>query len=685
MFLCECKKHCTWFTVLLTVGMLFLNLLSVFLSTAGETKEAEPLSPERYRAVVNTVVESAYDKIQEVGIDPDNYVYAYQAELISAYTPLCGLDFPEEPVAGWEEYFTLRTPMIFLSVTIIGIFSNIYLMEKRTGMGSLLSVCRHGGRKLAFVKLLFTVGLSAALTACFALSPLLILPFTTGLSSPAQMVQAMGSFTLCPYALRIGQFLLLSLLWKMAVILPFSLFVMVLGQWLGGELAAVIPPFVLLVGNYLLSTVSAYSPLFALKPFSFFDLCFGVTAFERYRAVHFFGSPFSLVHSALLLCAVETAGIAVLSLLLPMGRQRRGERQIGAKIVHGRTFSLSLLRWEGSKTLFRRRGLILCAVLLCVKIVLSCVLFLPHPTQTEAIYRDYMEQLAGPFTEDKRAYLFAVGEELQSYRTEYDQALAAYRSNEMEYSTFLSYAKNNDYAKMAEHPYERAIERLSYLDSVLEEGRYDNIEFVYEAGVTRYLNAPFDFSLILLLVALFSDVFAKEEQVGFAAIQRCAKYGRQKTYASKTAFALLASTALYVVFSAVDLAVLTFYYDFDCLHAGMMSVPALSSVGWNVTLWQYLLFCLLAGYVGFLLFALLIVGLSGLTKRILPAALLSIGIAFLPPLLRAFGLTAVRFVDLTALLKPVLLPACLPQGLIYACGAAVLLTLTRRRWVGRSR
>ncbi|MBP3927451.1 MAG: hypothetical protein J6D13_09815, partial [Clostridium sp.] len=164
---------------------------------------------EGYNDIVKSVLRSSYSKVREIGILPGNYVYEYQAAVIGHYTPLTELEVPVEAVRGWEEFFTLKTPVVFQSITMLGIFAGIFITEKRARTLNLLRICRKGGWQLILAKLLSTGIFSAVLTLLFTLTPLGVLAVTTGFSSPAYYVQTMETLQMCPYALEIRQYLFL--------------------------------------------------------------------------------------------------------------------------------------------------------------------------------------------------------------------------------------------------------------------------------------------------------------------------------------------------------------------------------------------------------------------------------------------------------------------------------------------
>ena len=648
---------------------------------------------EGYNDIVKSVLRSSYSKVREIGILPGNYVYEYQAAVIGHYTPLTELEVPVEAVRGWEEFFTLKTPVVFQSITMLGIFAGIFITEKRARTLNLLRICRKGGWQLILAKLLSTGIFSAVLTLLFTLTPLGVLAVTTGFSSPACYVQTMETLQMCPYALEIRQYLFLFLGVKLAVFLVFALFISVLGQILGGELPVLSASSVFLLLSYLLSAVdNSASPLFPLRQYNFFDTAFVNILFDRYRAVNLFGIhvgliPFMAVLMGiifLILIAVTfTVGLRSRFLAIqsePLKKRLGRLIKRHTKPVSIRTGTLSVLRYEFDKNLLHFRGILVVTAALLVKILVSSVTFLPLESNMEQIYRDYLYDLRGEVTQAQEDYIREEQEYLSDSLREYEEAVVRYRGKELSYEEFSTFTQRKNYAELVEQPFTDLLERQAYLSRISKD-TYDNIEYVYEAGVIKYLFSFFDAVLVILILALLSDTVSREYQSGFIMILSLTKYGGKKTLAAKYRFGFLVITALYLLFSAVDAGFLLKNYDIYYLHAGLMSIPELKSLEWNLSVGGYLVLYKLVSYVGFLLLGSMMISLSAITKNVLISAVISLGIILIPVLTASFGVDVLRWIDITGILAPSVLTENLPQYGIYTALAVALYAAARKKWL----
>ena len=523
---------------------------------------------------------------------------------------------------------------------------------------------------------------------------MLILAVTTGFTTPDQFVQATEALHLCPYVLTMGQYLLLLIGVKIVVFFVLSLVIAVLGQLVGNELIVLSSGAVFMVLSYLLSTVTdTASPLFEMRRFNFFDAAFGTFYFERYRALNLFGNHVGLIPFTAVVLIVMIAAVLAVSFIVgfrsrlltaqPKQSRKKTKKSVDKKkSVPVRTGSMSVLGYEFTKNLLNPKGVCIIAAALAVKIVVSAVTFMPVETNSEIIYRDYILDLKGTVTEAQDAYIAEEDNYISKSLADYARAEVDYREKTIGYEEFRTFTERKNYAELVEHPFERVIERQMYVKRTLaaEEG-YDNIEYIYEEGLKQFLFSFFDVVLVMLCLALLSDLFSREYQSGFIMILSLTKYGGKKTFLAKYLFGFVAVTGLYLLFTAVDLVMLTKNYDMYYLSSGLMSAPDLWSLRWNLSVGEYMLIYKAVSYIGFLLTGCMMISISLLTKNVLISAIVSLGIVFIPAFVGFFGVNAINWIDLTAVLNPSMVKEILPQSVILLTVCAVLFVLARRKWV----
>ncbi|MBR4204961.1 MAG: hypothetical protein IKQ92_05735 [Clostridia bacterium] len=664
---------------------------NVRIDTGGYTdanlwRDAEPVLDrvKSYRKDVKKVTSNALKKATDPDTVPGSYVYRYQLELISHYRPLEELEIPAEAQTGWNEYFALKAPAIFCFLTGIAVFSNIWLTEKRSRTTNVLRICKYGGRRLILTKLGVSAAFSVLLTLLFALTPLCVIAFTKGLGSTELPMQALKAFEFCPYPITVGQGLLFSVLAQVILFLLLDLGVVLLGQVLSNEIPVFGISLLVLVVSYVLSGAETSSRFYALRQFNFLDLATGEILLTRYRSLNIAGSLAGLIPTLCVLAALILAAFCALPFLvgtrageykrlrLPTIRRRPKQEKSRLSDKPG---SLSVARYEWTKNVVNARALILILAAAAVKLAVSGAYFEPYEGQYWEIYRSYMEELKGPVTEEKIAYIESERAYVWESYGEYDEAVGLYRDGKIEYEEFQEISERRNYANAVDHPLETVEKRLDYLTDP-RRAEYKNLEFLDEQGIMRLFNQPLDFVLILLFIVLFSDVFVREYRTGFKSILHTLKYGGARTWLAKIGAVIGTGAFVWLVFLAVDLALVAKSWPLDFLSAGLMSIPDMEASGWGGSVFSYLCAFEAVRLLGAAALALGVVSLSAVTKKLVLQLAAAFALLVLPALIAS---EVTKGISIAALLAPSALPktARLAGWVLFAL---LLAALSRRVW-----
>ena len=472
-----------------------------------------------YGRDIRRVVDSAVKRASDPDVEKGSYVYEYQAQLILHYRPLADTEIPAAGQFGWNEYFSMRVPTILLALASLAVFSGVWLGEKRSRIVNILRVSKRGTAPPILVKLAVSALVSVCLTLVFTLSPLAVIAVTRGFSPLSMPIQALSAFEFCPYALSVGQFLALTVSVQVALFLLFDLLVVILGQVLDHELPVYGILLVLLTAGYWLSGRQTDSLFYNLRMFNFVDLAAGDFLLTRYRALNLGGQLVGLIPALIALGLIVFGLLAGLpfavglradsyrtfSFRLPVRRMRRRRAE---RAIRFRAHSLSVFGYEMSKSMFLPVFLCLTLVALGAKYFVSDAYFKPYESAFWEVYRDYMEQLRGPVTEEKIRYVEDEQQYVYQCFSDYERAQTAYRDGEMEYAEFREISERKNYASLVETPLERIRERLDYLNDPALQANYDNLEFLDETAVMRLFQQPLDYIFLVLLTILLSDILS---------------------------------------------------------------------------------------------------------------------------------------------------------------------------------
>ena len=645
---------------------------------------AEIERAETYNADLARALREAYARLRDLGDRRGEYAYEYQVNVILRYEALADMKIEPRNVYGWNEFFSLAAPAVFLTLTAILLGAQIFLNEKQARFTGILHAARYGEihTRLAKIGALFVF--SVALTAVFTLTPLFLLRITVGLSDPSQVMQALRDFEFCPAWLTIRDALWITLGVRTAVVFALSLAAACVGSLTG---SAVLTGGVMLV----------FLGISAVSKHGYFTAALVRFFFERYRAVNLFG----LLVDSELFCGVLVGLVLVLgiagSMCLKMNPRefrfpekiKNTAREFAGKIClpeRGKPFtshSRSLLRWELYKMLGRPGVLLMLVLLFLLRLAMQNSFFTPSVSRDEAAYRAYIADLtklggrADQVTDD---YIAEESAWLARAEEEYRIGTEDFRAGTITSGEFSEISGRKNYASSVQGGFAKVLERQAYLKGTSM--RYENLGYADDDGMKKLLRPGFDLVFAAAILLLFSDLFAGERQSGFAAIQRTAKRGRALTFRAKLAAALSVTAVLWLVFTISDLWMLTSRFPLYGLGFGLKSIPDFAGGVWNPPLWAAAVLTKLAGLSGALLLACFAAGCSVLSPHTAVAASVLFVVLIGPYLTSALGLGVFDTVSAKPLFAPNL-PEDLSRIGAWCCPTAILLFLGGIRWIGR--
>lgn len=632
----------------------------------------------------NTKIHSLLKDTSQRILDTDNkntYLYRYYSELLLTYDKFSQLELPVEDVHGWNEFFSLSTPIIFLTVTSLALFSGVFTLERRVGICNIQRVSKKGGKELTGAKIVYIILSSTVVTALFTLSPLLIFATSTGLSDAGAPIQILDKFAYCPYQISILGYLAIYVLTRVLIFIAFSLAVAALGRYFNAEYPSFV--FTALVGalGYIVATIPTSSRLYFLNKFSVVSIANVNILFERYRGLNIFGYCLDYTTTVLLIISLFTAFICILLFLSAKSIAVNTANSFSTK--RSVRYTTSLLGTEFYKQCIGNAALLMLIGALLIKCIISASYYTPKNTSTQQAYRDYISQVAGEVTDEKVEAIEAEKEYIDKTLSQYSSMHSAYRSGKISSDDYKKYLGKYNYAEYYEYACELLNERKDYLLSIRD--IYPNVEFVYEEGVEKYIFSPLDLPLVLTVVFIGSSMFPVEYQSGFSKIMRLCKNGRNKIFACKVLFTLIFGGVMCVLFGAVDILFLTYNYRLNFLSANIMSVPSLSDIGISMSIGNYMLIHFLIHMFGCILMFLMVTLLSCIMKSHLYTAILSAAVILIPYILEEYGVNMLNLINITRITNPFNFTADLPIYLIYLCAATVIYCIACRSWNGRRR
>ena len=332
-----------------------------------------------------------------------------------------------------------------------------------------------------------------------------------------------------------------------------------------------------------------------------------------------------------------------------------------------------LLGQEVYKCLIMQKGLLM----IMIFAALQGYLFFQegeYPGADEIYYQQYMEQLSGPVTDGKLAWLRRENARLRSWEKTLEEGRRKYENHEMEegeWNALLQTVQSNTRSSAA---FSRVTARLLYLK---EYGKRtgENPGFVYETGSESLAGLGkegYDIDmkqgiwLLVISIALCSGTFTVEFSDGMIQLLGGTVRGRMETVNRKLVLLTALSVLLFLMTYLPDLIKIIQTCGLPQLHTSCGAIPSMAS--FPMKLWQYLALLYLLRYLFYFCILLMIAALSIWLKDTGKTMAVASLFFLFPQMLHLLGITLADCVSFNVFLSGNLF-------LHYAWGPLFLLTL----------
>ena len=286
-----------------------------------------------------------------------------------------------------------------------------------------------------------------------------------------------------------------------------------------------------------------------------------------------------------------------------------------------------MIRYEWKKLLFKRRGLALIAAFLAAQALL--LLFIrPYDEVLErnrAVYENYLAQVEGPLTAEKRAFLEAEMERLNAVHQELEQLKMDYYSGEVSEE---DYRTNFDRLQPEDAKYTGFSKLYGQYIYVRESA---DRSFLYTGGWEKLLTdwEP-DYLMLMLLILLLTPIFCEEYTCNMDDILRTQKHSAGHHVGAKLTVALCLAGALTAAVQTMELVFCAVRFGLPDGSYSLQSVMSFGSSHWKLSLWEAFWVQFGLKELGYLYCTVLILFLSALLKKFSLTLMASVALLPLP-------------------------------------------------------
>jgi len=539
---------------------------------------------------LDRIIKNAYRHIAEyesAGYPYNSYSYTFQRQAIIYYSQLRDMKFPISFGTGAEIMLSFTGDLPFFLCVLILLGSSILTGETNSGALCLVKTTKRGKGATAAAKLAAIPIAVITAVLCARLPVIIISAARIGADVFAQPIQFTADFISCPYRISVigAEFLRIGIYFICGC---FLIYAMLLASTL---LRGYAPPFVcgaaFVLISYLARSINYLNPGTVPQYLNLITLMQCQRMFTSFSGINLpiFGSlPYELAVlavfiPAIFICAVGAFIAYVTRSSLPS--EKKGiisaitsfadklRTKLTNRLHSKRTYrSASVFTWEFKK-LYSNAAFLICIILL---IVVKCTYVYQYryifPKENDKLWEEYMEIYGGEYTEEKYNNIINLRKELSAITSKEQQMRDAYDKGELTREEYGKYLSELSDAQALLEDYTRLREYANKLKDLNAKGY--KVYFIYDTGWKYLFKFSNDVFLLAACAILPIFAFQTDRQNGFYPILRTMKKGRGKTFASKCASTLMASTFLAVLFSVVSLARILYNFPLtDATHSAV--------------------------------------------------------------------------------------------------------------------
>ncbi len=616
--------------------------------------------PEDIKKVIRAAKITKEDLLA-AGVKESDYAYEYQDQIIELYSVNKLIPLKYEYMQGWDKYFAYTNGNVLLVMLLLFLVPGLTIEEYAGGMYPILHATKKGRPHVILCKLGVLLCTVTASVLLYTATTLLFYGTQCGFSSLDNYIQAFTDYKYCPEIVTVGDLLLNSVLAKILVLFALGALILLLSSLIKKYALTFVASLgvvgINLVLHFLPSVDMASLPgtLKLLGCFTYMDV---QTGYTRYHALNLFNNALPYLSATAILygilAAICTAFVVLLfcrtgkaSHLLRHKEEGKLKKKLRLPPVAIPLPTRTLVGAELHKNLISNKYILVLAAVLLLKGVLSANTWEHRESFEDSVYKEYMTRLAGEMTEEKSMYVWNERVRIDSAISNQNQVIVDFREGRITEEEYYEQMDEASYALQRTEIFKRVENQNNHISKLKLEGR--DAYFVYDTGWRQVLSGDFDWLLYGVALLLFAGLFAEEYRSGTTSILRATKKGRKQVWRAKVWTSLLLITALFAIFTAMDIINAVSTFDLPMVDAPLQSITELAELP-DMSIKEYLILCIAIRYLALLSLTVIILQVSLLTKKVLNTLSIVAIATILPYLLRRLGLGLAEYFDYTYLL-----------------------------------
>ena len=546
-------------------------------------------------------------------------------------------------------------------ILILFILANhLITVEKQKGLFALIRPTRHGKGRLIAAKISVMSFSAVTIGVIFWVGNIVLCCVLYGLPDLNAPIQSISGFVGSVLPISILQYLLLFVFSKTTVYIVLGLFFL----WFAQTSRFAVLIYIKVIILFLVSTTAyllmpAYSALSMLRYINIINFMLTTPIYRYYYNLNIFSFPISMILIFALISVLCILILILVNILCFCRNDVSGMEKLPYfwQIKKTLRANTSILYHELYKILVANKGLMVILLLLGFQMF-------SFFNRTNAVvgdayyYKQYMQALEGPDTEEKRALLkmemdrFA---EIDERIQEVNKKFAAGEISIREYEQSLGFYSNEQKTRRA---FTMVLDRVQYMNDK-KENTVEGLWFVYEKG-WEFLTGGADtgarqdivnaLAMVIAMITTYSAVFAGEFSSGMIRIISTCKGGRLEVMKNKIRVCLALTLIFMIITYLPDIVYSMKNFGIDSISSPLASLPDMTAFPLSFPVWLYLTLLLIARFMVMTAVMFVILFVSTVSKDTVKCIVISTASFIIPLLLHMLGIKTVDYFTLNRFL-----------------------------------
>ncbi len=519
-----------------------------------------------------------------------------------------------------------------ISIMAIAVVSAILLFSDRKSSQFALSM-KNGGRRYASIKLCvlaLVITLTAIIISSLNIGAAAII---YGLGDINRPIQGLDGFVLSPFAVSVGETLLISTTFKAAAGVGFGFIAAALCVFLKSSASV----FVLSVGIAAVQTalfmlVPSQSNLALLKYANLWTLSDIKRIIGEYLNLNIFGYPFSNSFVCIsFVVLIIIAAVALIVYLYPLIIRNSNV----SFIITNRIFTTSLLSHELYRVFVERKGIAAVILAICASMVYGSTFKMNYDVD-ERYKRAYISDIGGEINAGTYKYLEAERQRFADVQKRIDDLQKKYEDDEISPQGYsAAYA-----ALLQETAGSRSFLYIEQ-QTISADGRG---ELIYDTGYAK-LTASNGFAndvvpsimAVLLTIILIAPMYSRDKEIGLQKLISSTIYGEKGLYIRRMLITTVISFLVALIAYIPQYCTVFAEYGGEWLSSPVQSLMQLSDFPFRVSILDYLILINAIRIVSYVLLGEIALMISGLSNKSFVSLTISLMVFVMPLILYMLG------------------------------------------------